>query len=140
MAGSSLLGRLAFGALGSRYDMRRLIITFYGVQLAALVILLLAPGLYLVHVYGVLFGVSFGALTVAAPTLIGGHFSGTQFVKTLSVVFPLGIAAEALGPIMAGAIHDLTDSYVVAFALVAVLCAAGLTYFIPAGRQLSRTA
>ncbi len=51
-------------------------------------------------------------------------------MRILIIVFPLGIAVEALGPIMAGAIHDLTITYVAAFAAVAILCAAGLAYSV----------
>jgi MFS family permease len=130
MTGSILLGRLAFGALGSRYDMRRLVVAFYCIQLTALSILLTAPGLSLIYAYAVLFGLSYGGLGVAAPTLIGAYFGGERFVKVLSIVFPLAIAVEALGPIVAGAIHDLTDTYVAAFAVVAIFCAAGLAYSI----------
>ncbi len=130
MTGSTLLGRLVFGGLGNRYDMRHLVVVFYCVQLAALIILLIAPSLSLIYAGAVLFGIGFGGLTVAAPTLIGAYFGPARFVKILSIVFPLGIAAEALGPIMAGAIHDLTSTYVAAFAAVAVLCAAGLAYSI----------
>lgn len=137
MAGSTLLGRLAFGALGSRYDMRRLVVAFYGIQLAALVILLIAPSLSLIYAYAVLFGISFGGLTVAAPTLIGAYFGRARFVKILSIVFPLGIAVEALGPIMAGAIYDVTGTYVVAFAAVVIPCAAGLAYSISVRRRLA---
>lgn len=140
MAGSALLGRLALGALASRYDMRHLVVALYCIQLTALTVLLLAPGLYLLYAYGVLFGISFGGLTVAAPTLLGAHFRGARFVKTLSIVFPLGIIVEAIGPAMAGAIHDFTDAYVVAFALVALLSVAGLAYSIRARSGLGRIA
>lgn len=135
MAGSTLLGRLAFGALSSRHDLRRLVVAFYCIQLTALVILLTAPGLSLIYVYAVLFGISFGGLTVAAPTLIGAYFGRARFVKILGIVFPLGIAVEAVGPIMAGVIHDLTNTYVAAFAAVAILCATGLAYSISVRRS-----
>lgn len=137
MAGSTLLGRLAFGVLGSRVDMRRLVVAFYCIQLAALTILVIAPSLSLIYAYAVLFGISFGGLTVAAPTLIGAYFGRARFVKILSLVFPLGIAVEALGPIMAGAIYDLTGTYVAAFSVVVILCAAGLAYAISLRRSLA---
>jgi len=135
MAGNTLVGRLVFGALGNRYDMRRLVIVFYSIQLVGLAILLIAPNLPLIYTYAVLFGISFGGLTVAAPSLISAYFGRARFVKILSIAFPLGIAFEALGPIMAGAIYDLTDTYVTAFAAVVILCAAGLVYSISVGRS-----
>lgn len=138
MTGSILLGRLVLGALGSRYDMRHLVVVFYCMQLTALTILLTAPSLSLIYAYAVLFGISYGGLGVAAPTLIGAYFGSARFVRILSIVFPLGIAVEALGPPLAGAIYDLTSTYVAAFAVVAVLCAAGLAYSI-LRREPSRT-
>ncbi len=137
MAGSTLLGRLAFGTLSNRYDMRRLVVAFYCIQLAALGILLVAPSLTLIYVYAVLFGISFGGLTVAAPTLIGAYFGRTKFVRILGIVYPLGIAVEAVGPLMAGAIHDLTNTYVAAFAVIAIVSAAGLAYSISVRRRLA---
>jgi cyanate permease len=135
MSASTLLGRLAFGALGSKYDMRRLVVAFYCIQLAALAILLVAPSISLVYAYAVLFGISFGGLTVAAPAFIGAYFERARFVGILSVVFPLGIVVEAIGPVMAGAIYDATNTYVAAFAVVVALCAAGLAYAISVRRS-----
>lgn len=134
MTGSTVLGRLAFGVLGSRYDIRHLVVVFYCIQLTALTLLLSAPNLSLIYVYAVLFGISFGGLTVAAPALIGAYFGRARFVKILSIVFPLGIAVEALGPIVAGTIYDLINTYVPAFALVGIFCALGLAYSISVRR------
>jgi len=135
MAVNTLLGRLAFGVLGNRYDMRHLVVVFYCIQLVGLAILLIAPNLPMIYTYAVLFGISFGGLTVAAPSLIGAYFGRARFVKILSIAFPLGIAVEALGPIMAGAVYDLTGTYVAAFLVVVILCATGLVYSISIGRS-----
>ncbi len=135
MAASTLLGRLSFGVLSSRYDMRRLVVAFYCIQLAALGILLAAPSLTLIYTYAVLFGISFGGLTVAAPTLIGVSFGRASFVKILSIAYPIALTVEAVGPLLAGAIHDMTDSYVAAFSVVAAVSAAGLVYAISVRRS-----
>ena len=63
------------------------------------------------------------------------HFGSAAFVRILGVVFPLGIAVEALGPIMAGAIYDLAGTYAAAFVAVAAFCAAGLAYSISVRRS-----
>jgi len=124
--GASMIGRLGFGALALRFEVRHLAIASFVVQLMALGILLTTKNLALIYIYSALFGISYGALLVALPTFIGGYYGRTHYAQILGVIFPLGIVAEAVGPVLAGAIYDATATYTPAFAIVATFSLVGL--------------
>jgi len=124
--GMSILGRLGFGLLGTRFKVRHLAIASFVSQLIALTILLTTRSLPMLYAYAVLFGISYGALVVALPTFIGTYYGRSHFAQILGLIFPVAIAAEALGPVMAGAIHDMTGTYTPAFVIVTGFSVVGL--------------
>ncbi|UCH02471.1 MAG: MFS transporter [Candidatus Bathyarchaeota archaeon] len=126
VSGMSIVGRLGFGALALRFDVRRLAIVSFAVQLIGLAILLTTANLALIYVYAVLFGISCGGLIVALPTFIGEYYERTYYAQILGTIFPLGTIAEAMGPVLAGAIHDATATYTLAFTLVTAFSLVGL--------------
>lgn len=126
VAGMSIVGRLGFGALALRFEVRHLAIASFAVQLIALAILLTTESLTLIYVYAVLFGISYGALITALPTFVGGYYGRANYAQILGLIFPLGMVAEAAGPVSAGAIYDATATYALAFAIVAAFSFVGL--------------
>jgi len=126
VAGMSIVGRLGFGALALRFEVRHLAAASFAVQLIALAILLTTKNLTLIYIYTVLFGISYGALVVALPTFVGGYYGRTHYAQILGLILPLGMVAEAVGPVLAGAIYDATATYTLAFAIVAAFSFVGL--------------
>ena len=124
--GMSIFGRLGFGLLGTKFQVRHLAIASFVGQLVALVILLTTRSLFLIYIYAALFGISYGALVVALPTFIGVYYERAHYVQTLGLIFPLAIVAEAIGPLMAGAIYDTMGTYMPAFAIVTGFSGVGL--------------
>lgn len=124
--GMSILGRLGFGLLGTRFKVRHLAIASFVGQLIALAILLTTRSLLMIYTYAILFGISYGALVVALPTFIGTYYGRANYAQILGFIFPLAIIAEAIGPIMAGFIHDTMGTYTPAFAIVTGCSAMGL--------------
>jgi MFS family permease len=114
----SILGRLGFGFLGIRFHVRHLAIASFVIQLIALTILLTTESIFLIYVYAALFGISSGALSVALLTFVGTYYGSAHYAQILGIIFPLTIVVEAVGPIMAGAIHDTTGTYMPAFAII----------------------
>ena len=124
--GMSILGRLGFGLLGVRFEVRYLAIISSITQVIALVILLTTKNLLLIYTYAMLFGISYGALVVALPTFIGAYYGRAHYAQILGLIFPLAIIAEAAGPIMAGAINDAMGTYTLAFAIITGFSTVGL--------------
>ena len=126
ISGMSIIGRLGLGALALRFEVRRLAIVSFIMQLMALAVLLTTKNLALIYVYAALFGISAGALIVALPTFVGGYYGRTHYAQILGMIFPLGTIAEAVGPVLAGAVYDATATYTPAFAIVAAFSSVGL--------------
>lgn len=124
--GMSIFGRLAFGLLGVRFEVRLLAVVCFVVQAIALFILLSARSLFLIYIYSALFGVSYGALVTALPTFIGAYYGRLHYTQILGLMFPLAIIAQALGPVMAGAINDAMGTYFPAFAIITGFSVVGL--------------
>lgn len=122
---ASIVGRLGFGALALKFEVRYLAAASFIVQVGALSILLTTENLALIYLYAILIGSSYGALLVAFPTLIGKYYGRTHYAQILGFIFPLGLAIEAVGPFLAGAIYDATSTYMPAFALVAAFSLVG---------------
>ena len=124
--GISILGRLGFGFLGVRFEVRHLAIASFIIQVTALIILLTTKTLLLIYIYATLFGISYGALTVALPAFIGAYYGRTHYAKILGLIFPLAIVGEAAGPIVAGVINDAMGTYMPAFAIMTGFSTVGL--------------
>jgi len=124
--GMSILGRLGFGLLGVRFEVRYLAIISSITQVIALLILLTTKNLLFIYTYAMLFGISYGALVVALPTFIGAYYGRAHYAQILGLIFPLAIIAEAAGPIMAGAINDAMGTYTLAFAIITGFSTVGL--------------
>jgi len=124
--GMSILGRLGFGFLGVRFEVRHLAIASFIIQVTALIILLTTKTLLLIYIYATLFGISCGALIVALPTFIGAYYGRTNYAKILGLIFPVAIVTEAVGPIVAGVINDAMGTYMPAFAIITGFSAVGL--------------
>jgi MFS family permease len=124
--GMSILGRLGFGFLGVRFEVRHLAIASFIIQVTALIILLTTKTLLLIYIYATLFGISYGALVVALPAFIGAYYGRTHYAQILGLIFPLAIAGEAAGPIIAGIINDAMGTYIPAFAIITSFSTVGL--------------
>jgi len=124
--GTSIAGRLGFGFLGVWFEVRHLAIAGFLIQIAALIILVTAETLPFIYLYAALFGISYGALVVALPTFVGAYYGRTHYAQILGLVFPLAVVAEAIGPILAGAINDAIGTYLPAFVLVTAFSTIGL--------------
>ena len=124
--GMSILGRLGFGFSAIKFEVRHLAIACFAVQVTALIVLTTTKSLLLIYIYAMLFGISSGALVVALPTFIGAYYGRKHYAEILGFIFPLAIVAQALGPIVAGAINDAMGTYLPAFAIVTCFSTVGL--------------
>ena len=88
--------------------------------------LLSSESLPLICVYAVLFGIGYGGLVTALPTFIGAYYGRAHYAQILGIVFPVAIAAEAVGPSLAGGIFDAMGGYQIVFATLVVVSSIGL--------------
>lgn len=81
------------------------------------------------YVYGVLFGLGFGARGPIITAIAAERFPGRRFGAIYGLLSVGNGLGGAIGPWFAGALFDLTGTYRVAFLLAVGFCAAGTTCF-----------
>ena len=126
LPGMSILGRLGFGAVAQRIEPRYVAALCLALQVVAVTILLNARTLPLIYLYAVIFGITYGGLIVAGPTLLGAYYGRARYAQILGWMLPLTTAAGAIGGPLAGAIYDATNTYALAFIIVIAFSAVGM--------------
>ena len=134
---TSVLGRLAVGTLADRIGGRNALILCFIPLIASLLALMAFPTVAILFVSIAIYGFAHGGFfTVMSPTVaeyFGLRAHGTLF----GFIVLFGAIGAAVGPIVAGAIFDLTASYTLAFATLALLAAAGLVLTLLLPRPVS---
>ncbi len=127
LGGASVVGRLSVGALVDRLGGRRAMILCFVPLIASLLAFVFTalPGLLFVAVavYGIGHG---GFFTVMSPT-VAEYFGLKAHGAIFGIVVFCGTIGGASGPVLAGRIFDLTNSYALAFTALAGLATLGLT-------------
>ena len=126
VSGISIIGRLGFGALALKSNVRYLTFIGFVILLISLSIILTTENLALIYIYAGLFGIGSGALLTALPTLVGKYYGRTNYAVILGVIWAFGITLEAVGPAAAGVIYDLTSEYTAVFWLLVGISLIGM--------------
>ena len=123
----SAVGRFAIGAGADRIGRwRALGLSFGGVGLGCL-LWLVSDGMLGLGAFAVLVGLFWGGSVALAPSVMADYF-GTRSVSGIIGVLYAGVGLGALvGPVMAGWVFDLWESYAIAIAysIIAPILAAG---------------
>ena len=123
----SAVGRFAIGAGADRIGRwRALGLSFGGVGLSCL-LWLVSDGMLGLGAFAVLVGLFWGGSVALAPSVMADYF-GTRSVSGIIGVLYAGVGLGALvGPVMAGQVFDLWESYAIAIAysIIAPVLAAG---------------
>ena len=126
LAAASVVGRLSVGALVDRIGGRRALILCFVPLIASLLAFLSISEPWALFAAVPIYGFAHGGIfTVMSPTV--AEYYGLQAHGAIfGFVLFFGAIGGAAGPILAGSIFDLMNSYDPAFATLAVLAALGL--------------
>ena len=124
----SIPGRIGFGYLGDYFNKRYLLAIAYLLQAAGILILLTADSLTQVFLFTVVFGMGWGA-----PNLLfamrADYFGRKYFATIAGAEQSIVAIGTVIGPVYAGLIYDINQSYQIAFitfvftiAIGAVIC------------------
>lgn len=123
----SIIGRILVGNLGDIIGNKHALIICLTLLLADLTLLLTIKELYIVYLFAIIFGFAYGGqVPLGSPLtaeLLGMKSHGVIF-GVVSFIATLG---GAIGPLMAGMIFDLTNSYNPAFVICIAVSIIGLT-------------
>lgn len=123
---TSSFGRVIFGFIADRLSKQAaysLNIAMTVVGVGALMILRDPSQAWLLYVYVIFFGIGFGSRAVIFSALTADIFSGKGFGSILGYSTVAVGVGGAMGSYLGGAFHDWTGSYLVSFALSAILLA-----------------
>jgi len=138
LAISSLVGRLAGGAIAARTSMRGLALWLMGGQGAALLLLAVTESRTGLLLTTVGFGLTVGNLLMLHPLLLAERFGVRDYARIYSRSALIATAGIAVGPAFIGLLRDAVDGYGVAFAVAAA--ASGLAAAVLAFSGPSRVA
>ncbi len=116
-----IIGRLAMGSIADRIgSFNSLIITCILLAIS-LVWLIFSRELWMLYIFAVLFGFAYGGEVPQMPIMVG-HFFGLQAVMALAGAMSAATrAGGALGSWLGGKIFDVSQSYLIAFIIMALV-------------------
>lgn len=116
-----IAGRLLWGVVGDRAGNRRALLFSSALMLVALLWLLVAKDLWMLFLFGVIFGLGHGGIATIESPLVAQLFGMRSHGVLLGFVFFADTVGGAISPIVAGYIFDVRGSYYLAFVLAAAI-------------------
>ena len=138
--GSTIVGRVFLGMISDRMGKKKAVILGAALHIIALLFLLWARDLWMFYIFAVIFGFGWGGMGPATAALIGDTFGLGRLgaiLGLLDVGFNIG---AAIGPVVAGLIYDLRQSYFLSFLMGIGLVLATMVVVFFVRRETDRTA
>ena len=122
---------LVGGVVGDRLPIRLAIFGFSFVQSIAMVILLTAETLPMFYLFTVLMGIGFGGRTPLTTAIRGVYFGRSSFARITGIsMIPMNIMFIVVVPYVAWMRDEITGSYTLPLATIAVVSAIGSIMFL----------
>lgn len=120
IGGVNTVGRIVIGSAGDRIGNKRCLIISFILMVAALLWVMVAKEVWKLYLFAVVFGFGYGGLAVLM-SLVPAELFGLRSLGAIvgAVMFSFTIGG-AIGPVLAGRIFDVTNSYQPTF----LICAA----------------
>lgn len=104
-------GRIIFAPLEMRFSSRVMVGGVFALQALALGILLLGSSVGLIVIFIVMFGASYGARTLARPSILADLYGPAHYGRISSVMALFLTLAGTIAPVGAGFLYDQFGSY-----------------------------
>lgn len=138
--GATIVGRVLLGMVSDRMGKKGAVMLGAALHIIALLCLLWARELWTFYTFAFIFGFGWGGMGPATAALIGDTFGLGRLgaiLGLLDVGFNIG---AAIGPVVAGLIYDLRQSYFLSFLLGIGLILATMVLVSFVRRETGRTA
>ncbi len=123
--GASIIGRLMMGWLADRYPKKYVMLLIYSLVTLAILLLYSTSSPTAIYVFAFIFGIGLGGDYMIIPLMAAELFGVKVMGRVMGLVLTVDGIAEALGPILAGALRDKTGSYATGFTALIVLSVIG---------------
>lgn len=142
MLGTSIIGRLACGFLGMKFEGRHLAIFFLTSMGLGIMALIRARGIFFIYLYSILTGIGFGGMIVLMPNLLGAYFGRSHYSRIVGWTAPVVTLISAGSPTLAGFLFDATGSYFLPFSIAVGFVFLGIVLTVllrpPIGPEVDR--
>jgi len=141
IGGLCIVGMNAMGSAADRFGNRWAMTASFFLMACGLFLLLFARELWMLNLFAVIFGFSYGGMQTLFSPIVAELFGLRSHGTILSTAALAGTVGAVVGPLLAGYVYDIRGSYSVALFLCGLLCiASAITAPLlkPAGRQSSR--
>jgi sugar phosphate permease len=138
--GASIVGRLLMGWLADVMPKKYVMIIIYALVAVAIPLLYFTSSPGIIYVFAFIFGVALGGDYMIIPLMAAELFGVKVMGRVMGLVITMDGIAEALAPMLAARIRDVTGSYANGFAALIVLAIIGTlaVMFLPAGKVARR--
>jgi len=128
IGGVSIAGRAIMGSIADRIGNKPALIVSFIIMSASFFWLVIAKEMWMLYLFGVVLGFAYGALSPLVTPLVAELFGLSAHEAIFGVTFLWGTIGEAIGPVVAGGIFDVTGGYQWAFLLCAAISIIGIIF------------
>jgi MFS family permease len=122
----SIAGKAVMGGVADRIGNKSALIISFIVMSLSFFWLIVAKELWMLYLFGVILGFAYGALSPLVSPAVAELFGLSSHGVIFGITFCGGNIGEAIGPVVAGRIFDVTGSYQWAFLLCAAISIIGI--------------
>ncbi|MBI4187443.1 MAG: MFS transporter [Chloroflexi bacterium] len=126
IGGVSIAGRVGIGGISDKIGNRRSLAVCFALMSLALFWLMAAAELWMLYLFAVVFGFTYGGLAVLGSPTVAELFGMRAHGAILGAIMFVNYSAAGIGTFLPGYIFDVTGSYQPAFLLSALVGLAGL--------------
>jgi len=128
IGGVSIAGRAIMGGVADKIGNKSALIVSFIMMSASFFWLMVAREKWMLYLFAVVLGFGYGALSPLVSPMVAELFGLSSHGAIFGVTFLWGTTGEAIGPVLAGRIFDVTGSYQWAFLLCAAISIIGIIF------------
>lgn len=123
---ASIIGKIGMGNIADRIGNKAAFIISFGIMSASFFWVMVSQEEWMLYLFGGIFGFAYGALSPLMSPIVAELFGLSSHGAIFGFTFLMGEIGEAIGPVVAGGIFDVTGSYQWAFIFSAVISILGI--------------
>ncbi|HWK57141.1 MAG TPA: MFS transporter [Parapedobacter sp.] len=134
---SSLIGRVLMGWLADIINRKYVMLTIYLIVMASIPLLLLPDFAGRIYIFAIVFGIGLGGDYMIIPLMAGDLFGLKALGRTMGIILVADGVAEALFPVLLGALYSESTGYTLGFSLLIGVALLGAIFisFLPKSQQ-----
>lgn len=127
IGGVSMVGRFTMGTASDRIGSKRVWIICFIILIASFLWLQITRELWMFYLFAVVYGFAHGGFFVLVSPMAAELFGTRAHGVIFGIIYFAGTFGGSLGPVLAGYIFDITQSYQTVFLVLLILSIIGLT-------------